>query len=165
MHQINVSRINSKYVRGGVQMAQVVIHRGEGSSRRSETRHIQLSSVKDGEKMRRVWVGNNPDPTTISRRENAASLLANASANHDRIAGEIAGFENLLTRELTEAELAMFRLQGFTTPEGIKEVVEKVVIPSLRPQLQTAKVALDIARTKKTEVDAAYPLQVEFVGL
>lgn len=157
MTSVQVARIISWYTRGGAQMAQVVIHRGEGSNRRSETRHIALVG--------KIWVGNNPDPTTAGRREQAARLVANASVNQERIATEIAGFEKLITQELTEAETEMFRLQGFGTPERIKEAIEKVVIPSLRLQLQTAKVAHDKVKAFQVEINEAYPLTVEFVGL
>lgn len=162
---VQVARIISKYTRGGLQMAQVVIHRGQGSDRRSETRHIQLSSVKDGEKMRRVWVGNNPDPQTVGRRNNAARLVANADANYSRLQEEITGFEKLAGRELTTEELEMFRRQGFTTAEKIKEVVGTVVIPTLKLQLQAAKMACDTAKAFQAEVNEAFPLTVEFVGL
>ena len=144
------------YTRGGSRMAQVVIHSGEGSSRKSTTVHAKLSG--------RVWVGNNPDPRTVSRRENAARLVANASANLKRIQTEIVELEKLVSRELTDDEMAMFKRQGFTTPERIKEVVEKVVIPTLRLHLQSAKVAQDGAKTIQADVNEAYPLQVEFVG-
>ncbi|OGN07333.1 MAG: hypothetical protein A3B86_01090 [Candidatus Yanofskybacteria bacterium RIFCSPHIGHO2_02_FULL_38_22b] len=165
MAQTQIAHVISRYIRGGAQMAMVVIHRGEGSNRRSETRHIALSTVNDGERVRRTWVGNNPDPTTVSRREQAARLVSNASANHELIAGEIAEFEKLVKRELTADELEIFRLQGFSTPEKIKEVVEKIVIPALKTQLASAKVAADTTKAFQAEINEAYPLTVEFVGL
>ena len=159
------ARIISRYTRGGNQMAMVVIHRGDGSNRRSETRHIGLSSVRDGEKMKRVWVGNNPDPTTVRRRENVARLVVNASTNLKEIQTKIAGFEEMVSRELTADELAVFQLLGCSTTEKAKESVLKKVIPTLRISLVAAKTAHNMAVAFQKEVDEAFPLQVEFVGL
>ena len=163
--EIQIARIISRYVRGGAQMAQVVIHRGEGSDRTSETRHIALSTVKDGEKMRRIWVGNNPDPTMASQRENAAQVVAKVSTFYETIVWEIAGWEKLLKRSLTADELEISRLHGFSTETQAKESVEKTIIPSLKIQLISVKVACDTARAFQAEVNEAYPLTVEFVGV
>lgn len=157
MKQVHIHRfVGEPSKKTGLRQVTVLI--GEGANRRSFTCHPHRGEGK-------TLVGNNPDPTTVSRREQAAKLVANANANYDRLQAEIVGFEKLLARELTTDELEMFRRQGFTTAEKIKKAVEVVVIPTLKLQLQTAKMACDTAKAFQAEVDAAFPLTVEFVGL
>jgi hypothetical protein len=155
--QVQIADVISRYSRGNVQMAQVVIHHGKGSERRSETRHIKLSG--------KTWTGNNPDPTTVSRRDQAAKAVATASRNYEQVAEEIAQFEDLLARELTADEMAMFQRQGFSTEELAREAVQKTVIPTLKLRLMEAKMAHHSAKNHQTEVEEAYPLEVEFIGV
>ncbi|MDP3793046.1 MAG: hypothetical protein Q8Q89_04960 [bacterium] len=130
---------------------------GEGANRRSVTCHPHREGG--------ILVGNNPDPTTIRRRDQAARVLANASATYERIAGEITLFEKLLKRELTEKELETFRLQGVSTEVQAKVTVKEKVIPTLKIQLFSARKAVEKAQAFQAEVNAAYPLTVEFVGI
>ena len=149
--QVTIDRVISRSKEG--RRMQVTVLHGEGSEQRSETRHV----VRDNG----IWIGNNPDPTAVSRDENARKVLESAKSAVERLAAKIADCEEALAGELTEAELN--ELKAKNQADG-KRIVGKI-LSGLRVKLGEAKTTLTVAEKQKEEVAEAYPLTVQFIGL
>ncbi len=120
--------------------AQVTILIGEGSKRRSVTRHIGLVGCD--------WVGSNPDPRAIPMNEKAN--LDIALAKSERVSAEN------LVKDLKE------KLEAANDDKKASKIADQ--IEAVTKRLEVAKAAEKEAKSRLAHVERELPLKVTFDG-
>jgi len=152
--RVQISSVEGTSYRRGRFTAQVTILRGEGSGQRSETRHIIFEKG--------VWVGYNPDPTAISRRNVATERFTTAASEVEVLESKLRIYQEAESREMTMKERLFLHLMGLS-PEEVRELLPKLTAVC-EQRIRRAKEVLTAADRFLTEIRERYPLTVEFYG-